>query len=643
MRHGNMSALMRSSDEKPKKLDWKEWLRVLSYAKPYWKNLGFILLLILINTGLSLVTPLVFRKMIDDVLPAKDLNQLFLLAGALFLIPVLKGGVMILQRRENARVGEGVIFELRKNLFEKLQRMGIRFYTHTKVGELMSRLNNDVVGAHNAISSTIVQFITNLITAVGILTVMFTLQWQLTLFGLLIMPLFVLISKTVGIKLREIAQHSMESNAVMNAHMNETLNIGGSLLVKLFGRQDDEINRFAKHAEQVRDIGITRAMYGSAFMMLIGLIGSVGTALVYGLGGYLVIVEVFTIGTIVAFGSYLEQLYGALQGLSTAPVDLMTSMVSFERVFEILDLKNDVEEAPNAVDLPDAKGELSFERVSFEYERRVNSPLSEVKRRGSIENVTNLFAESSPDEDTDLEINVETTHSQARTEAILDLSFSASPGKLVALVGPSGAGKTTTTYLIPRLYDPKEGRILIDGVDIRDLKLSSLAKLIGMVTQENYLFHDSIRNNINYADPSSSFESIQNAAKIANIHDFIMGLPDKYETLVGERGYRLSGGEKQRIALARVILKDPKILVLDEATSSLDSESEASIQEALKIMMRGRTSIVIAHRLSTILSADEILVMDRGQITERGTHEQLIQKDGLYRHLYETQFRSIQG
>ena len=643
MRHGNMSALMRSGDEKPKKLDWKEWLRVLSYAKPYWKNLGLILLLILINTGLSLVTPLLFRKMIDDVLPAKDLNQLFLLAGALFLIPVLKGGVMISQRRENARVGEGVIFELRKNLFEKLQRMGIRFYTHTKVGELMSRLNNDVVGAHNAISSTIVQFITNLITAVGILTVMFTLQWQLTLFGLLIMPLFVLISKTVGIKLREIAQRSMESNAVMNAHMNETLNIGGSLLVKLFGRQDDEINRFAKHAEQVRDIGITRAMYGSTFMMLIGLIGSVGTALVYGLGGYLVIVEVFTIGTIVAFGSYLEQLYGALQGLSTAPVDLMTSMVSFERVFEILDLNNDVEEAPNAVDLPDAKGELRFDRVSFEYERRVNSPLSEVKRRGSMENVTNLFAESSADEDADLEMDVETAHSQARTEAIRDLSFSASPGKLVALVGPSGAGKTTTTYLIPRLYDPKEGRILIDGVDIRVLKLSSLAKSIGMVTQENYLFHDSIRNNINYADPTSSFESIQNAAKIANIHDFIMGLPDKYETLVGERGYRLSGGEKQRIALARVILKDPKILVLDEATSSLDSESEASIQEALKIMMRGRTSIVIAHRLSTILSADEILVMDRGQITERGTHEQLIQKDGLYRHLYETQFRSIQG
>jgi len=643
MRHGNISALMRSSDEKPQKLDWKEWMRVLSYARPYWKNLGLILLLILINTGLSLVTPLVFRKMIDEVLPAKDLNQLFLLTGALLLIPVLKGGVMIFQRRENAQVGEGVIFELRKDLFEKLQQMGIRFYTHTKVGELMSRLNNDVVGAQNAISNTIVQFISNLITALGILTVMFTLQWQLTLFGLLIMPFFVLISKTVGIKLRGIAQRSMELNAVMNAHMNETLNIGGSLLVKLFGRQDDEINRFAKHAEQVRDIGITRAMYGSAFMMLIGLIGSVGTALVYGLGGYLVIVEVFTIGTIVAFGSYLDQLYGALQGLSTAPVDLMTSMVSFERVFEILDLKNDVEEAPDAVDLPDVKGELTFERVSFEYERKVDSPLSEVKRRGSMENVTNLFAENSADEEDDLAIDVGTTYSQARKEAIRDFSFSASPGKLVALVGPSGAGKTTATYLIPRLYDPKEGRILIDGVDIRRLKLSSLAKLIGMVTQENYLFHDSIRNNINYADPAASFESIQKAARIANIHDFIMGLPDKYETLVGERGYRLSGGEKQRIALTRVILKDPKILVLDEATSSLDSESEAFIQEALKTMMKGRTSIVIAHRLSTILSADEILVLDRGKIIERGNHEQLIRQDGLYRHLYETQFRSIQG
>lgn len=643
MQHRNISALMRSSDEKPKKLDKKEWIRVFSYAKPYWRTLGLILFLILINTGLSLVNPLVFRIMIDEVIPSKDLNRLFLLTGAMFLIPVLKGGVGVIQRRENSIVGEGVIFTLRKNLYEKLQKMGIRFYTQTKVGELMSRLNNDVVGAHNAISSTIVQFITNLISAIAILSVMFTLQWQLTLFGLLIMPLFVLISKTIGIKLRGIAQRSMELNAVMNAHMNETLNIGGSLLVRLFGRQEDEIQRFSKHAEQVRNIGVTRSMYGSAFMILIGLIGALGTALVYGLGGYLVISDVFTIGTIVAFGSYLEQLYGSLQGLSTAPVDLMTSMVSFERVFEILDLKNDVEEDPDAVDITNAKGELRFEQVTFVYGREQGTQLTDVKRRGSLDNVTNLFAEEIEDEEAGKIVTGEVFHSQARSEAIKNLNFSAFPGKLIALVGPSGAGKTTTTYLIPRLYDPNEGRILIDGIDIRRLKLSSLASLIGMVTQENYLFHDSIKNNINYANPTASFELIQNSAKIANIHDFIMGLPEKYDTMVGERGYRLSGGEKQRIALARVILKDPKILVLDEATSSLDSESEALIQESLRTMMKGRTSIVIAHRLSTILSADEILVMDRGQIIERGRHEELISQEGLYKHLYETQFHSFQG
>lgn len=642
MNHRMMFSLARSEDQKPSKIDKEQIFRVLRYAKPYWGQLTLILIYILAITGLNLVTPLVFRNLIDQILPNKDISQLILFAIILLIIPIIKGGINILQRRSNALVGEGVIFELRKGLYAKLQSMGIRFFTNTKIGEIMSRLNSDVVGAQNAISNTIVNLITNLITTIAILSVMIALQWQLTLFGLVILPLFILVSKKVGKKMREFARKSMEMNATMNAHMNETLNIGGAMLIKLFGRQEDEIKRFTGHAEKVKNIGMIRAVYGSTFMMVIGLVGSIGTALVYGVGGYLVIEDVFTIGTIVAFGSYLEQLYNALQGLTAAPVDFATSMVSFERVFEVLDLKSDVEESPEAIEMTEIKGELRFEHVHFQYSEEEIASLSEVKRRGSLDNVKNLFAEDDG-EHAPADPNATVGRSQARRDAIKDLSFVAEPGKLVALVGPSGAGKTTTTYMIPRLFDPKAGQILIDGVDIRKLKLSSLSSTIGMVTQENYLFHDSIKNNINYADPGANFEAIQHAAKVANIHDFVMGLPEGYETVVGERGYRLSGGEKQRIALARVILKDPKILVLDEATSSLDSESEALIQDALKIMMKGRTSIVIAHRLSTILSADEILVIDRGEIIERGTHNELMTKNGLYQQLYETQFRSIQG
>jgi ATP-binding cassette subfamily B protein len=507
------------------------------------------------------------------------------------------------------------------------------------VGELMSRLNNDVVGAQNAISNTIVDILTNIIQTVAVLAVMLTLEWRLTILSVLILPLFILAARRLGNVLRDIARKSMELNAQMNAHMNETLNIGGALLVKLFGRSGEETNRFGERAANVRDIGVRRAVIGSSFFMILGLVSAVGMALVYGLGGYYVIQGTFTIGTIVAFGAYLDQLYGALQGLASAPVDFSTSMVSFERVFEVLDLPHDIVQKTNASPLRDVKGELVFDDVTFTYAGDSGGLLGEVKRYGSMENVTAVLSLGDKGDSHESEPDSQVHTSQARETALESISFRAAPGQLVALVGPSGAGKTTLTYLIPRLYDPTDGRIQIDGHDLRDVTLDSLATAIGMVTQETYLFHDTIRTNLLYARIDAQQSAVEAAARAANIHDFIMELPDRYDTIVGERGYRLSGGEKQRVALARVILKDPRILVLDEATSHLDSESESLIQDALKRVMAGRTNIVIAHRLSTILAADLILVMDRGRIVERGTHESLLALGGLYAQLYETQFQ----
>jgi ATP-binding cassette, subfamily B, bacterial len=650
MHGGGWFAYIRSGDEKPPKVTRELLLRVLAYARPYWWHLSGMLAAILVSTGLSLVSPLIFRNLIDKVLPSKDMNGLLMFALALLLIPVLNGAVGVIQRRLNAAVGEGVIYDLRVSLFSKLQRMSLRFFTNTKIGELMSRLNNDVVGAQNAISSTITSIITNIIQTVAILSVMLTLQWQLTIVSVLILPLFILAARQLGERLRDIARRAMEANAQMNAHMNETLNIGGALLVKLFGRTLEEETRFRQRASSVRDLGVERALVGTAFFVIIGLVSAVGTALVYGLGGYFVIKGAFTVGTIVAFGSYLSNLYGSLQGLASAPVDFSTSMVSFERVFEVIDLPLDIAEKKDALVLNKAKGDLEFDNVSFNYSIDESRLLSEVKRYGKMEDVTAVLSGKgggngkSVNRESGEPSNLQPeTTSQAREVALSGISFRAAPGNLIALVGPSGAGKTTTTYLIPRLYDPTSGSIRIDGHDLRDVTLDSLAAQIGMVTQENYLFHDTIRTNLTYARPDATQVEIEAAARAANIHDFVMGLPDGYDTVVGERGYRLSGGEKQRIALARVILKDPRILVLDEATSSLDSESEALIQDALKRVMAGRTSIVIAHRLSTILAADLILVMDKGRIVERGTHDELLALGGLYSQLYETQFQRERG
>jgi len=642
---GGWFSYMRSGDEKPK-VTRELLVRVLKYARPYWWHITGMLVMILLSTGVGLISPLIFRTMIDKVLPSKNLNQLVMLAIALLILPILNGGISVVQRRLNSTVGEGVIYDLRVALFGKLQRMSLRFFTNTKVGELMSRLNNDVVGAQNAISNTIVGIITNIIEAIAILAVMLSLEWKLTLVSVLILPLFILAAQRLGTVLRDIAREAMDHNAKMNAHMHETLNIGGALLVKLFGRANEETNRFRERAASVRDIGIRRAVIGSSFFVMLGLVSAVGTALVYGLGGWYVIQGTFTIGTIVAFGSYLGQLYGALQGLASAPVDFSTSMVSFERVFEVIDLSQDIPEKDPSTTLKadEVKGNLEFDNVTFNYSVDESKLLKDVKRYGKMEDVGAVLSLAGKgngkkkDEDSASADGEAEATSQAREVALEGISFKAAAGQLVALVGPSGAGKTTVTYLIPRLYDPTSGVIRIDGHDLRDVTLDSLAAAIGMVTQETYLFHDTIRTNLTYARPDASPAEVEAAARAANIHQFIKDLPNGYDTIVGERGYRLSGGEKQRIALSRVILKDPRILVLDEATSHLDSESEALIQDALKRVMAGRTSIVIAHRLSTILAADLILVMDRGKIVERGTHEQLLAVGGSYRQLYETQF-----
>ncbi len=618
--------------------------RVLGFARPYQVHIGMLLVLILISTGLDLLQPLILRDLIDRTLPGKDYGRLNWLALGLVLLPVVRGGVTVLQRRVNAMVGEGVIFDLRVRLYSHLQRMSIRFFTNTKTGELMSRLNNDVIGAQRAISNTVVDIVTSVIQAVAILIVMFSLDWRLTLMGLVLVPLFVPIARRAGKQLRTIAREAMGYNAQMNAMMNETLNIGGVLLVKLFGREKTEIARFEDRAANVRDTGVRQAVAGMQFFVLLGMVMAVGTALVYWVGGYLVLEGVFTIGTIVAFSAYLTKLYGTLQGLSTAPVDFATSMVSFERVFEVIDLPLDVPEKENAQVLRDVKGRLTFEDVTFTYRAGEMSALSNVVRHGHMESVEAVLSgegakvNDKHQEAKDEKNEKEEHSSQAREMALEHVSFDIQPGQLVALVGPSGAGKTTMTYLIPRLYDPNEGRILIDGCDLREVTLDSLAAQIGMVTQETHLFHDTIHTNLIYAKLDATPDEIEAACRAANIHDFIAGLPNGYDTIVGERGYRLSGGEKQRVAIARVILKDPRVLVLDEATSHLDSQSEALIQDALKTVMAGRTSIVIAHRLSTILAADMILVMDRGQIVERGTHHDLLAQGGLYAQLYETQF-----
>jgi len=585
-----------------------------------------VLATIVAITLISLLPPLLMRDLIDRAIPDENLGRVSVLGLLMVAVPLLNGIVGVVQRWASARAGEGIIFDLRTGLYGHLQRMSLAFYTGTRPGELMSRLNNDVVGAQQAITGTLVSVVSNSLGVAATLTVMLRLEWRLTLAAVAILPLFIFPSRRVGRTLRGVTRRQMEANARMNATMNETLNVSGALLVKLFGRTVDEDRRFAGLASEVRDLGVRRALIGRWFFMALGVISAVGTALVFWLGAVLVIRGSLTVGTIVALSAYLTGLYGPLSALSNSRVELATSLVSFERVFEVLDLPRDIGEPEGADPLETVEGRVTFERVDFDYGASAREGLEHVRRFSWWH--PHDGAGEAPD-----------LRAGTRRLALAGLDFDVRPGELVALVGPSGAGKTTVTWLIPRIYDATSGRVLIDGRDVRALPLADLARHVGVVTQETYLFHDTIAANLRYARPDATHEQVEAAARAANIHDFIEALPRAYDTVVGERGYRLSGGEKQRVAIARVILKDPAILILDEATAHLDAHSEALIQDALEHVMAGRTSFVIAHRLSTVLAADRILVLDEGRIVEQGSHEELVASGGLYAGLYETQFR----
>ncbi|WP_443706297.1 ABC transporter ATP-binding protein [Rhabdothermincola sediminis] len=591
--------------------------RVLHLAKPYrWMLAGFVAV-ILGAALVALAPPLLFRQIIDSAVPEGNRGQLHLLAGLVVVAAVADAALAFAERWYSSRIGEGLIFDLRRALFDHVQRMPIAFFTRTQTGSLISRLNNDVIGAQRAMTATLGSVVSNVIVLATTLGAMFVLEWRLTVLALVLLPLFIVPAKRVGRRLQAITRESMNLNAAMNTQMTERFNVAGALLVKLFGNPDRESRDFAQRAGSVRDIGIKSAMYGRTFFIALGLVGAVGTAAVYWVGGQLVISGAVSLGTLVAMAAYVTRIYTPLTSLTNARVDIMTAFVSFDRVFEVLDAPNPIIDRPGAVDLIEPRGHIELDRVWFRY------PTPAEVSVASLESEIGVALNAEPGE-----------------PVLRGITATIEPGQLVALVGPSGAGKTTLTSLIPRLYDVTSGAVRIDGRDVRDLTQVSLREAIGVVTQDPHLFHDSVVANLRYARPSATDAEIEAACRAAQIHDVIAALPDGYHTIVGERGYRLSGGEKQRLAIARMLLKDPAIVILDEATSHLDSENEALVQQALGAALAGRTSIVIAHRLSTIVAADQILVLDEGRLVERGTHTTLLAAGGLYADLYRVLVRS---
>ena len=590
--------------------------RIADFAIPYKVLLAFFLITVVIDAFLIVATPLLLRRLIDEGVIPKNTELVTNLAIAVGVIAIADALFSMAGRWFSSRIGEGLIYDLRKQIFEHVQRQSIAFFTRTQTGALISRLNSDVIGAQQAFTSTLSGVISNLLGLILVAITMFTLSWQITLISLVLLPVFLIPTKWVGRKLQGYTRQSFDLNAQMSATMTERFNVSGALLVSLYGDSKKEKNEFAEKARRVADIGISIAMLNRIFFIALTSIAAVATAVAYGIGGHLAISGELTVGTLLAITALLARLYGPLTALSNVRVDVMSALVSFERVFEVLDLQPMVTDRDNAKDLADTNLDLKFEGVSFTYPKAEEISLASLEIAAKPEIITS-------------------------GKVLKGISFTVAAGTLTGIVGPSGAGKSTISSLIPRLYDVTQGVISINGTDIRDYTIKSLRNSIGVVTQDSHMFHDSILVNLKYAKSNATAIEIEAACKSARIWDFIQSLPNGLDTVVGERGHRLSGGEKQRLAIARLLLKQPSLVILDEATAHLDSENEAMVQAALKEALVGRTSIVIAHRLSTIAHADQILVIDNGEIVEQGKHEQLVEKRGLYFDLFERQ--NLQG
>jgi ATP-binding cassette, subfamily B, bacterial len=588
--------------------------RIVGFARPYRRWIVVFVGLILLEAALGALTPLVYREIIDVGI-AEERARLVVGLGVFLAALALAGAVVsLVQRWYSARIGEGLIFDLRTAVFDHVQRQPIAFFTRTQTGSLVSRLNNDVIGAQQAFTSTLSNVVGNVATLVATLVAMLFLSWQITLLAMVLLPLFLLPARALGPRLSAITRERYQVDAAMGQTMTERFNISGALLVKLFGRPSEESQTFAGRAGRVRDIGVTTAMYTRVVLVALTLVAGLATAMVYGLGGVMVIDGGLAIGTLVALTAYLNRLYGPLTALSNVQVDVMTTLVSFERVFEVLDLEPGIAEQPGARPLPEGPTSLEFDGVCFRY------PSASEVSLASLESVSSERLSSEPGE-----------------VLLRDVSFRVEPGQMVALVGPSGAGKTTIASLVPRLYDVSEGSVRLAGQDVRTATLESVHDRVGVVSQDAHLFHDTLRANLCYARPTATEQELIEALRSAQVWDLVEQLPDGLDTLVGDRGHRLSGGEKQRLAIARLLLKDPAVVVLDEATAHLDSESESAVQEALATALVGRTSLVIAHRLATVRDADQILVVDGGRIVERGNHQELLSAGGLYSDLVRTQ------
>ena len=590
--------------------------RIASFAVPYKASLTLFLITVVIDAFLIVATPLLLRRLIDEGVIPKNTELVTNLAIAVGVIAVADALFSMAGRWFSSRIGEGLIYDLRKQIFEHVQKQSIAFFTRTQTGALISRLNSDVIGAQQAFTSTLSGVISNLLSLILVALAMFTLSWQITLISLVLLPVFLIPTKWVGRKLQGYTRQSFDLNAGMSATMTERFNVSGALLVSLYGDSKKEKSEFAEKARRVADIGISIAMLNRIFFIALTSVAAVATAVAYGIGGHLAISGELTVGTLLAITALLARLYGPLTALSNVRVDVMSALVSFERVFEVLDLKPMVTDRDNAKDLADTNLDLKFEGVSFTYPKAEEISLASLEIAAKPEIITS-------------------------GKVLKGISFTVAAGTLTGIVGPSGAGKSTISSLIPRLYDVTQGVISINGTDIRDYTIKSLRNSIGVVTQDSHMFHDSILVNLKYAKADATAIEIEAACKSARIWDFIQSLPNGLDTVVGERGHRLSGGEKQRLAIARLLLKQPSLVILDEATAHLDSENEAMVQAALKEALVGRTSIVIAHRLSTIAHADQILVIDNGEIVEQGKHEQLVEKRGLYFDLFERQ--NLQG